>query len=217
MDHFSVILAGRGDMQSFSENYIHETVAMKHARDRAEEIGTTNTQPIVGAFLRYLTHLVGATSVVEVGTGSGVSGLWLFQGMSPTGVLTSIDSEVENSRIAKSAFDEADISSTRYRLISGNSNEIIAKLADSLYDVFILRPSEDLIDCIEHAHRALRPGGILLIDGALSGGKVPDPSQRDRLTISLRDSLKILKEAESNWLPLLLPVADGLFLATKLK
>ncbi len=137
--------------------------------------------------------------------------------MSPTGVLTSIDSEVENSRIAKSAFDEADISSTRYRLISGSSNEIIAKLADSLYDLFILRPSEDLIDCIDHAHRALRPGGILLIDSALSGGKVPDPSQRDRLTISLRDSLKILKESESQWLPLLLPVADGLFLATKLK
>ncbi len=217
MDYISVIPTGRGDMQSFSENYIHETVAMKHARDRAAEIGTTNTQPIVGALLRYLTHLVGATSVVEVGTGSGVSGLWLFQGMSPTGVLTSIDSEVENSRIAKSAFDEADISSTRYRLISGSSNEIIAKLADSLYDLFILRPSEDLIDCIEHAHRALRPGGILLIDSALSGGKVPDPSQRDRLTISLRDSLKILKESESQWLPLLLPVADGLFLATKLK
>ncbi len=217
MDYISVIPTGRGDMQSFSENYIHETVAMKHARDRAVEIGTTNTHPIVGAFLRYLTHLVGATSVVEVGTGSGVSGLWLFQGMSPTGVLTSIDSEVENSRIAKSAFDEADISSTRYRLISGSSNEIIAKLADSLYDLFILRPSEDLIDCIDHAHRALRPGGILLIDSALSGGKVPDPSQRDRLTISLRDSLKILKEAESQWLPLLLPVADGLFLATKLK
>ena len=45
--------------------------------------------------------------MVEIGTGAGVSGLHLFAGMAPDGILTSIDIEAENQRAAKQAFTEA--------------------------------------------------------------------------------------------------------------
>ena len=83
----------RGDMNTFSENYLPEDTVTQRARARGDEIGALNTSPIVGSLLRYLTHLIGATSVVEVGTGSGVSGLWIFKGLAKHGVLTSIDKE----------------------------------------------------------------------------------------------------------------------------
>jgi predicted O-methyltransferase YrrM len=206
----------RGDMRVFATNFLPETEIIQRARQRGVEIGTYDTSPSVGSLLRYLTHLVGATSIVEVGTGAGVSGLWIFQAMTQKGLLTSIDDEVENAKLAKQAFEEAGINASRFRLITGNSREIVGKLADSLYDIFILRRNTDLLETIEHAHRSLRPGGVLVIDRALLAGKVADPTQRDPESIGYREAIKVIKESHDHWLPMLLPVGDGVMVATKI-
>lgn len=203
-------------MKAFANNYIPETEIMQRARQRGIEIGAYETTPAVGSLLRYLTHLVGASSIVEVGTGSGVSGLWIIPSMIDKGLFTSIDDEVENARLAKQAFDEAGIASSRYRLITGNSTEIVGKLADSLYDIFILRKSRDIFENVENAHRSLRPGGVIVIDRALMGGKVADPTQRDEATVAYRDVIKVIREARDLWMPMLLPVGDGVLVATKI-
>lgn len=206
----------RGDMRAFSNTFIPETEIIQKARSRGQEIGTYDATPVVGSLLRYLTHLIGASSIVEIGTGAGVSGLWIFQAMSPKGLLTSIDDEVENAKLAKQAFDEAGINSSRYRLITGNSREIVGKLADSLYDIFIMRKSADLLDGVENAHRSLRPGGVLIIDRALLSGKVADPTQRDEDSVAYREVIKVIKDSSTLWLPMLLPVGDGVMVATKI-
>jgi predicted O-methyltransferase YrrM len=206
----------RGDMRVFATNFLPETEIIQRARQRGVEIGTYDTSPSVGSLLRYLTHLVGATSIVEVGTGAGVSGLWIFQAMTQKGLLTSIDDEVENAKLAKQAFEEAGINASRFRLITGNSREIVGKLADSLYDIFILRRNTDLLETVEHAHRSLRPGGVLVIDRALLAGKVADPTQRDPESIGYREAIKVIKESHDHWLPMLLPVGDGVMVATKI-
>jgi predicted O-methyltransferase YrrM len=153
---------------------------------------------------------------VEIGTGAGVSGLWIFQAMTQKGLLTSIDDEVENVKLAKQAFDEAGINASRFRLITGNSREIVGKLADSLYDIFILRRNADLLESVENAYRSLRPGGILVLDRALLSGKVADPTQRDPESIGYREVIKVIKESQEHWLPMLLPVGDGVLVATKI-
>jgi len=210
------VFVDRGDMRAFATNFLPETVNIQRARQRGVEIGTYDTSASVGSLLRYLTHLVGATSIVEVGTGAGVSGLWIFQAMTQKGLLTSIDDEVENAKLAKQAFEEAGISASRFRLITGNSREIVGKLADSLYDIFILRRNTDLLETVEHAHRSLRPGGVLVIDRALLAGKVADPTQRDPESIGYREAIKVIKESHDHWLPMLLPVGDGVMVATKI-
>lgn len=209
------VFAERGDMRAFSNNFVPETEIIQRARHRGQDIGTYDTTPAVGSLLRYLTHLIGATSIVEIGTGAGVSGLWILQAMSPKGLLTSIDDEVENAKLAKQAFEEAGVNASRFRLITGNSREIVGKLADSLYDIFIMRRSGDLLESIENAHRSLRPGGILVIDRALLSGKVADPTQRDPESIAYREVMKVIKESSDLWLPMLLPVGDGVLVATK--
>ena len=209
-------LSDRGDMKAFANSFIPETEIMQRARQRGVEIGAYETTQAVGSLLRYLTNLIGASSIVEVGTGSGVSGLWIIPTMIEKGLFTSIDDEVENARLAKQAFEEASIPASRYRLITGNSTEIVGKLADSLYDIFILRKSRDIFDNVESTYRSLRPGGVLVIDRALMGGKVADPTQRDEETIAFRDAIKLIREARERWLPMLLPVGDGVLVATKI-
>lgn len=204
------------DPHEFAEGFIPEDFFKSQARARGVELGTTDTTPGSGAFLRYLAFTLKAQSVVEVGTGSGVGSLWLLDGMLDSGTLTSIDDEMEHTQIAKLAFADADISQGRYRLITNTVVEVISKLTDRAYDLVVLRHNpEDLSYVINEAHRILRSGGGLVIDNYYGGGKVSDAAQRDAKTVALRDAGKIIRNDSEHWVSSLIPMGDGLFVATK--
>ena len=121
-----------------AEQSISEDAIVAAARERAVDIGAGAVTPAVGALLSVLAKLTGAKAVVEVGTGAGVSGLWLLSGMRDDGVLTTIDVEPEHQRIAKQAFTEAGIGPARTRLISGRAQEVLTRLADESYDLVFI-------------------------------------------------------------------------------
>lgn len=77
---------------------------MQQARRNGQEISAADPTPAVGKFLKFSVNLLSAKSVVEIGTGSGVGGLWLLSGMSDDAVLTTIDSEREHSKNCKNYF-----------------------------------------------------------------------------------------------------------------
>ena len=202
-------------MNSFAESFAHEDYFMQQARRNGQEISASDPTPAVGKFLKFSVNLLNAKSVVEIGTGSGVGGLWLLSGMPSDAVLTTIDSEREHSKIAKTIFDEADIAPTRYRIITGKLIEVIGKLADNSYDLIVIRPALDLFDIVHESYRLLKSGGLLVIDQALSGGKVADPTQRDPESIARRDAIKVVKEDE-RWAASLIPIGAGVLVANKL-
>jgi predicted O-methyltransferase YrrM len=208
-------ISQRGDMSAFAENFAYEDYFMQQARANGEEVGAADPTPGVGNFLKFAVQISKAKSVVEIGTGSGVGGLWLLSGMTPDGVLTTIDSEREHSKIARNIFEEADIASTRYRIITGKLIEVVGKLADSSYELIIIRPALDLFDMVQESYRLLKPSGLLVIDQALSGGKVADPTQRDPESIARRDGIKVIKEDE-RWAASVLPIGAGVLVANKL-
>ncbi len=211
----SLVIGNRGDMSAFSESYVREDIFMQQARNNAEELGTLEPTPAVGGLLRFIVESLKARSIVEIGTGSGVSALWLFAGASPETVLTSIDTEREHAASARTVLEESGITSQRFRLITGAIMEVVGKLADNNYDLIVVRPATDLMELIHESYRMLRPGGILFIDHALSGGKVADPTQRDFDSISRRDGIRSVKE-DSRWSSTVLPLGSGVLLATKL-
>lgn len=205
------------DPHSYAEGFIAEDANKLAARARGVEIGTRDVTQGAGAYLSFLAQLLKAQSVVEVGTGSGVGSLWLLDGMLKSGTLTSIDDEMEHSSIAKSAFTDAEIAPSRFRLITNPVMDVMAKLTDRAYDLVIYRHNpEDLTYAISEAQRILRSGGVFVVDNFFGGGKVSDPAQRDPKTVALREAGKALKADSEIWSTSLIPVGDGLLLATKL-
>lgn len=205
------------DLAQFSDNYIPEDPHQTAAREKGVELGVVDATPGSGAFLRYVASLISAQSVVEIGTGSGVGTLWLLKGLMNSGVITTIDPEVQHIQIAKQVLIDADIAPNRYRLITSDYLDVMRKLADRAYDLVVFRGEpEDVLDVIDEAHRILRVGGILAIDHFFGGGKVPDPAQRDPKTVALRDAGKFLKSQSEVWSISLNPVGDAVLLATKL-
>ena len=205
------------DAAQFADNYQSEDPHQSAARERGVELGAQDTTPGAGAYLRYIAELISAQSVVEVGTGSGVGTLWLLKGVINSGVITTIDPEVQHIQVAKQVLNDADIAPNRYRLITSDYLDVMRKLADRAYDLVVFRGNpEDIFDVIDEAHRILRTGGILAIDHFYGGGKVPDPAQRDPKTIALRDAGKFLKSQSEYWSIALNPIGDAVLLATKL-
>ena len=202
--------------RSYAEFYLSEGEPVVAARSRAAELGCTPIGAGGGALLRFLAASIRARAVVEIGTGAGVSGLYLLGGM-PDGILTSIDIEAENQRAAKTAFGEAGIPPVRTRLINGRALDVLPRLTDGAYDlVFVDGAKEEYPEYLAEALRLLRVGGVLAMDNALFHDKVADPTQRDAATVAIREAGRILRDNE-DVVPALVPASDGLLLAVKLR
>lgn len=203
------------DSQTFVDAYVTEDDVLEDARRRAEEIGATPVSPGSGAALRLLAALADAKAVVEVGTGTGVSGVWLLRGMTPEAILTSVDAEAEHTRLARQTFTEAGFPAQRARLITGRALDVLPRLTDGAYDlVFCDGDKREYAANLEQAWRLLRPGGLVVFDNALWSDKVADPSQRDSVTVAIRELVKQISDDE-RWLSALLPVGDGLLVAQR--
>lgn len=170
---------------------------LARARDRGNELGVDPVLPGAGALMRVLAASVQARAAVEIGTGSGVGSLYLLSGMHPDGVLTTIDPEVENQRVARESFAEARIRPSRVRTIAGAPRDVIGRLTDHAYDlVSFPAHAPHATDLLTHARRLLRPGGVLVIPHALYHDRVADPAARDHVTQAVRALLKAVGESE---------------------
>jgi len=168
-----------------------------------------------GAALRFLASVLDARAVVEIGTGTGVSGLWLLRGMRADGVLTTVDIEAEHQRLARQSFHEAGIPNQRARTIAGAALDVLPRLTDGHYDlVFCDGDKTEYSAYLHEALRLLRPGGVVAFDNALWHDRVADPAQRDQDTVAIRDLVRTVVERD-DLVPVLLPVGDGLLVAKK--
>jgi len=200
---------------SYAESFVPEDDVLLTARDRARELGCVPIGPAGGALLRVLATATGARSVVEVGTGAGVSGLYLLGGMIADGILTTIDVEGENQRAAKEAYIEAGIAPSRYRLINGSAAEVLPRLRDEAYDlVFVDADKAEYPMYSEQALRLLRPGGVVAFDNALWHDRVADAAQRDPDTLTLRDLGRAVRD-DDRLVSALVAAGDGLLVGAK--
>ena len=200
---------------AYAESFVVEDDILVGARDRARELGCVPIGPAGGAALRVLAAATGARSVVEVGTGAGVSGLYLLGGMAADGVLTTIDVEGENQRAAREAYTDAGIAPGRFRLINGTAAEVLPRLRDGAYDlVFVDADKSAYAAYYEQALRLLRTGGVVAFDNALWHDRVADPAQRDPDTTVLRDLGRTIRD-DDRLVSVLLAAGDGLLVAAK--
>jgi predicted O-methyltransferase YrrM len=210
-----IITADKALSWAYTEEFVTEDDAVVEARMRAEELGVQPVTPGTGAALRFLAAACRARAVAEVGTGTGVSGLWLLGGMAPDGVLTTIDVEPEHQRAARESFAGAGLRPARTRLIGGRALDVLPRLADGVYDMAVVDgdPSE-ASDDVAQAIRLLRPGGVLAVNAALWHDRVADPARRDEVTVAVRELGKQVRD-DDRLVSALLPSGDGLLVAVR--
>jgi predicted O-methyltransferase YrrM len=199
----------------FAEDYAGESEQSALAREKAARLGVAPIGRGAASALTFLAKVVQAKAVVEIGTGSGVSGLALFAGMQPDGVLTSVDIEPEHQQAAREAFLAVGIPTQRFRLIAGPALSVLPRLSDGAYDmVFVDADKVEYAEYVDEGLRLLRRGGVLALDNALWHDRTADGSNIDKETEAIRNALNAVRENE-DLVASLLPVGDGLLVAVK--
>ncbi len=207
--------APRAASWAHAENFVPESENAAAARANAAPLGVSAIGRGGAIVLTFLAKTLRAKAVVEIGTGSGVSGLALFAGMQSDGILTSVDIEPDNQRAARAAFLAEGIATQRFRLIAGSALSVLPRLSDGAYDlVFIDADKLEYPSYVEQGVRLLRHGGVLVIDNALWSDRVADAQNSDDETVAIREALALVRENE-DLVPALLPVGDGLLAAVK--
>ena len=199
----------------FANDFVTETEAMIDARTNSLEFGVQPIAEAVGAQLALLAASVSASSIIEIGTGTGVSGLWLLQG-APRATLTTIDSELDHQQAAKVSFAEAGYANKQVRLIAGRALDVLPRMNEASYDlVFIDADPECVIEYVEHGLKLVRRGGIVAIARVLWNGKVADPAKRDPISTGFRTLIDEIG-ASPAVLSSLSPAGDGLLQLVRL-
>ena len=208
-------LAPKPASWAYAEDFVEQSEALDRARHEAAELGLTPISRGAASVLTFVARAVQAKAVVEIGTGSGVSGLALFEGMQPDGILTSVDIESEHQQAARRAFLSVGLRTQRFRLIAGAALTVLPKLSDGAYDlVFVNADPLESADYVAQAIRLLRPGGVLAMADAFSHDHTADPSNTDDETEAVRLALTAVREHE-DLVSALLPVGGGLLVSAR--
>jgi predicted O-methyltransferase YrrM len=190
----------------FLNEFDVESSTQAKARALSLEHGVNVISPAVGAQLALVASATNAGNIIEIGTGLGLSGLWLLAG-APEATLTSIDPEFEYHEQARELFTEAGYPASRVRLITGKENS---------YDIVLVDgdPAQ-VAQNVEHALRLVRVGGTVLVPHILQDGDVANPAKRAGVVAGFRTVLTEATESE-NIVAALSPAGDGLLQFTKI-
>jgi predicted O-methyltransferase YrrM len=180
--------------------------------------GGMQIAPEQGQFMALLVDLIGARRVLEIGVFTGYSSTCMALALPPDGRLMALDLSVEYTETARRYWQLAGVADKielRLGPALASLDRLIKDGASASFDLAFIDADKGHYDAYyERSLRLLRPGGLLLIDNVLWGGKVADPAVEDADTQAIR-ALNRKIHADARVTAVLLPVADGLTIARK--
>ena len=158
-----------------------------------------------GALLKTLAGSKPKSSVLEIGTGTGLATAWLLAGMDADSVLTSIDNEPTYQSVAELILG----SDARLQLICADAGEWLEENSDQKFDLIFADAWPGKYANLDATLNSLSTGGLYIIDDMLPQPNWPTEhgDNVDKLVADLesRDDLQLVKMAWST----------GILIATK--
>jgi len=168
-----------------------------------------------GGLLTLLAQLVGATRAVEVGVFTGYSSICIARGLAPGGSLLACDVSEEWTSVARRYWERAGVAD-RIELRLAPAVETLAALpAGEWVDfAFIDADKQSYPTYYAELVTRLRPGGVLVLDNVLRGGRVVDPAATDPADTAIR-ATNAAVAADPRVTAVMLPLRDGVTVVRK--
>jgi predicted O-methyltransferase YrrM len=172
-----------------------------------------STGHLQGKFLELISAMIRPENILEIGTFTGYSAICLSKGLKPGGKLVTIEINDELAAFSHSYFCRAG-AETKIIQMTGNALSIIPGL-NLMFDlVFIDGDKREYIDYYRVVINKVKPGGIILADNVLWGGKVLEKSITDPQTRGIIDFNEMIRK-ETVIENVILPIRDGLMIIRK--
>ena len=166
-----------------------------------------------GRLLEMISRMVQPENILEIGTFTGYSAICLAKGLRPGGKLITIELNDELTTFAGSYFKKAGLSSV-IEQHTGNALKIIPRLKFLFDLVFIDADKREYVDYYKVVIDKVKPGGFIIADNVLWGGKVMQKKTRDQQARGIIEFNEMMCN-ETGVEKLILPVRDGLMLIRK--
>ncbi len=188
-------------------------VVLARMEDEAQRENIPIVGPHEGALLSLLVKIAGANRVLELGTATGYSGIWLLRGTT-AGELTTFEVDHKRAERARANFSEAGLSSQATVLEQdavGGLQKLETRFDACFIDLLNSFPSEDVtLRVAELCLERLDAGALLMADNALRQGEVLKPkTQQARNVASYNQWVAKHPRLES----IVIPIRDGLSVA----
>ncbi len=124
-----------------------------------------------GRMLRLLTETTGAKNVIEIGTSTGLSGIWLCMALQKTGgKLTTFEYDKGRAAIARDHFQKAGVDQI-VTVVEGDAHQTVSRLKEPIDILFVDADKDGYVDYLNKLLPLVRPGGLIL---AHNWGVAPD-------------------------------------------
>lgn len=168
-----------------------------------------------GALLTMLVRMTGARHAIEVGVFTGYSSLCIARGLPEGGRLLACDVNEEWTSIARRYWERAGVAD-RIDLKIGPAVDTLRMLpGEPAFGIaFIDADKVNYPVYYEEIVQRLHPGGLVVVDNVLLGGRVLDPAYREEHHLAVRRMNDRIAE-DDRVDSVMLPVRDGITLARK--
>jgi predicted O-methyltransferase YrrM len=192
-------------MQTALKTLLKELEAFGRQHDAATDDRAgrmLNITPDTGEFLAVLTRASGATRILELGTSNGYSTLWLADAAGSAGTVTTVELSSAKTALARNNFARAGLHD-RIRQVEGEAGAYLAGCDDASVDLLFLDSERRAYpDWWPQLARVLRPGGLMVVDNAVSHAQ------------ELAPFMQIVR-ADAGWSCSLVQVGKGQYMAVK--
>ena len=182
-----------------------------------EEADRTGLPPISisadeGRLLQVLLTAIGARRVLEVGTLGGYSAICMARALPPGGGVLTVEIDEKHAAFARRYIQRAELAD-RIEVRLGRALDVLPALDGERFDaMFLDADKEPLPTYFEWALRLVRPGGLIIADNALWGGRVYDGGESDERTRGVREFNRRMS-TDPRVLGIIVPTHDGVGVA----
>jgi len=168
----------------FSERLLGPDPVLESATEAAAAAGLPPiaVSPNQGKLLEMLARIVGANSILEVGTLAGYSTIWLARALNPDGRLITLEIDPKHAEVARSNFQRAGLDKV-VEIRVGSALDTLPQLVAErrgLFDfIFIDADKQNIPAYFEWALKLSRAGTLIVVDNVVRDGAVADPKSQD--------------------------------------
>jgi len=125
--------------------------------------------PVVGELLYILARISGAKNILELGTASGYSAIYLARALAPGGKVITLELSEDMARRAKANFARAGLTD-RVEVRRGQALDLMAAMTETFDLIFLDIDKESYLPALAHCRRLLKKGGLLVADNVAFAG-----------------------------------------------